>query len=125
MEAEAVINALGALAQETRLAIFRLLVQAGPEGRAAGAIAEALRVPLVTLSFHLQQLKQARLVRAQRKGTSIIYAANYATMNELMHYLTENCCGGRPELCAETSARSEAQALPLASDACCERSQVK
>ena len=125
MEAEAVINVLGALAQETRLAIFRLLVQAGPEGRAAGVIAESLRVPLATLSFHLQQLKQARLVRAQRKGTSIIYAANYTTMNELMCYLTENCCEGRPELCAEASAGSEAQMLPLAGDDCCERSQVK
>ena len=125
MEAEAVINALSALAQETRLAIFRLLVQAGPEGRAAGVIAEALGVPLATLSFHLQQLKQARLVYAQRKGTSIIYAANYATMNELMHYLTEHCCEGRPELCSEVDVRSEAQTLPLTSDDCYERSQVK
>jgi DNA-binding transcriptional ArsR family regulator len=101
MKAEEAIAVLSALAQETRLAIFRLLVEAGPEGRAAGLIAETLHVPLPTLSFHLQQLKQVQLVRAQRKGTSVIYAANYATMNELMRYLTENCCGGRPELCAE------------------------
>jgi ArsR family transcriptional regulator, arsenate/arsenite/antimonite-responsive transcriptional repressor len=125
METEAAINALGALAQETRLAVFRLLVQAGPEGRAAGVIAELLRVPLATLSFHLQQLNQARLVRAQRRGTSIIYAANYTTMNELMRYLTEHCCEGRPEICYEVEARSEAQTLPLTSEDCCERSQVK
>lgn len=72
MEIETVIIALGALAQETRLTIFRLLVQAGPEGKAAGYIAERLGVPLATLSFHLQQLKQARLVNARRKGTSML-----------------------------------------------------
>jgi DNA-binding transcriptional ArsR family regulator len=96
MQAQAVIRALGALAQEHRLAAFRLLVQAGPAGLAAGAIAEAIGVPASSMSFHLAQLTNAGLVTQQRRSRSIIYAADFAAMNQLMGYLTENCCGGEP-----------------------------
>lgn len=94
METKEVLDALSALAQETRLAIFRLLVEAGPEGRPAGQIAEALGVPPATLSFHLAQLSHAGLVRPRRESRSIIYAADFARMNGLVAFLTENCCGG-------------------------------
>jgi ArsR family transcriptional regulator len=88
------IAALGALAQEHRLALFRLLVQAGAEGLAAGAVAEALGVPNSSLSFHLAQLRRAGLVRQSRRGRSLIYSADYGAMNALISYLMENCCGG-------------------------------
>jgi len=91
--------ALGALAQETRLDIFRLLVQKGPEGLPAGEIGERLGQPSPTLSFHLNQLRFAGLVSSRRASRSIIYSANFKAMNDLLAYLTENCCGGRPELC--------------------------
>jgi len=94
METSQAIAALGALAQETRLAIFRLLVERGPEGLAAGAIAERLRIPAATLSFHLAQLGHAGLVAPRRESRSLIYSANFANMNALVAYLTENCCGG-------------------------------
>lgn len=94
MQPQSTIKALAALAQEHRLAAFRLLVQAGPEGLAAGAIADALDVPASSMSFHLAQLAHAGLVSQQRRSRSIIYAADYAAMNGLMAYLTENCCGG-------------------------------
>jgi ArsR family transcriptional regulator, arsenate/arsenite/antimonite-responsive transcriptional repressor len=96
MNPELVIRALGALAQEHRLAAFRLLVQAGTEGMAAGAIAERLGVPASSMSFHLAQLGHAGLVTQRRESRSIIYAADYAAMNQLMGYLTENCCAGVP-----------------------------
>lgn len=96
MESANVIRALGALAQEHRLATFRLLVQAGEDGMAAGAIAETLGVPPSSMSFHLAQLANAGLITSQRRSRSIIYAADYAAMNQLMGYLTENCCGGVP-----------------------------
>lgn len=89
-----VIRALGALAQEHRLAAFRLLVQAGAVGMAAGTIAERLGVPASSMSFHLAQLGHAGLVSQRRESRSIIYAADYAAMGGLMGYLTENCCGG-------------------------------
>ncbi len=92
---EAAIAALGALAQEARLGIFRLLVQAGPDGMPAGRIGEALGLPAATLSFHLNQLKQAGLVTCRRDGRSLIYAGSFATVNALLGYLTENCCGGQ------------------------------
>jgi ArsR family transcriptional regulator, arsenate/arsenite/antimonite-responsive transcriptional repressor len=92
--------ALGALAQETRLDIFRLLVQKGPEGLPAGEIGERLGQPSPTLSFHLNQLRFAGLVSSRRASRSIIYSANFKAMNDLLAYLTENCCGGRPEICA-------------------------
>lgn len=94
MEPGPVIRALGALAQEHRLAVFRLLVQAGPDGMPAGALAEALAVPASSMSFHLAQLANAGLVSQRRQSRSIIYAADYAAMNGLVAYLMENCCGG-------------------------------
>lgn len=94
MESGEVIRALSALAQEHRLAAFRLLVQAGPDGVAAGALAEKLDVPPSSMSFHLAQLANAGLVTQRRESRSIIYSADYAAMNGLMGYLTENCCGG-------------------------------
>ena len=92
------IAALGALAQETRLALFRLLVTCGPEGLAAGAIGEKLGVPPSSLSFHLQELVHAGLITQRRLSRNLIYSAEYGRMNELLLYLTENCCG-RGEAC--------------------------
>ena len=92
----AAIAALAALAQESRLAVFRLLVQTGPEGMAATKIAEALAIAPSSLSFHLKELAHADLVTASKAGRSIIYAANYAGMNGLLAFLTENCCAGAP-----------------------------
>jgi DNA-binding transcriptional ArsR family regulator len=94
MDSVAVIDALGALAQEHRLALFRLLVQAGEHGMPAGAIADALGVPNSSLSFHLAQLTNAGLIRQERQSRSLIYSADYAAMNDLVGYLMENCCGG-------------------------------
>lgn len=99
MDSAKAIGALGALAQEHRLELFRLLVQAGSDGMAAGAIAEALGVPNSSLSFHLAQLSRAGLVRQERRHRSIIYRADYEAMNALVGYLMENCCGGAQ--CAE------------------------
>ena len=96
MQSHSAVRALAALAQEHRLAVYRLLVQAGPEGMAAGAIAEALAVPPSSMSFHLAQLANAGLVTQQRRSRSIVYSADYVAMNRLMGYLTENCCGGEP-----------------------------
>ncbi|MGH6841212.1 MAG: ArsR/SmtB family transcription factor [Methylocella sp.] len=94
MEKLAAIAALAALAQESRLDIFRLLVQAGPDGLPAGQIGERLGLPSATLSFHLNQLRHAGLVTFRRESRSLIYAAEYAAMNGLLAYLTENCCQG-------------------------------
>jgi DNA-binding transcriptional ArsR family regulator len=91
---EKAIRALAALAQEHRLAAFRLLVQAGNDGLAAGALADRLGVPASSMSFHLAQLTNAGLIRQRRQSRSLIYTADYAAMNALMGYLTENCCGG-------------------------------
>lgn len=102
METTAVLASLSALAHETRLAAFRRLVQRGPAGMAAGAIAEALDVPAPTLSFHLAALERAGLVASRREGRSVVYAADYATMEALLAYLTENCCADGA--CAPTSA---------------------
>src|SRR5580658_5978273 len=99
-----VIGALGALAQETRLDIFRLLVQKGPEGLPAGEIGTRLGQPSPTMSFHLNQLRFAGLVSSRRESRSIIYSANFKAISDLLTYLTENCCGGRPELCAPEAA---------------------
>jgi ArsR family transcriptional regulator, arsenate/arsenite/antimonite-responsive transcriptional repressor len=100
MEKENVIAALAALAQDNRLDVFRLLVQAGPEGMPAGQVATALGQPPNTLSFHFDRLRNAGLVSVRREGRSLIYAARFETMNALLGYLTENCCQGAPELCA-------------------------
>lgn len=94
MDAGSAIVTLGALAQEHRLALFRLLVQAGEDGMAAGAIADALGVPGSSLSFHLAQLSRAGLIVQRRQHRSLIYSADYAHMNALLGYLMENCCAG-------------------------------
>lgn len=93
MNASEAVNALGALSQEHRLSIFRLLVQAGKDGMAAGAIADALGVPNSSLSFHLAHLTRAGLIAQERQSRSLIYRADYRTMNALVGYLMENCCG--------------------------------
>jgi ArsR family transcriptional regulator, arsenate/arsenite/antimonite-responsive transcriptional repressor len=102
MQTTQAIDALGALAQDTRLKIFRLLVQRGPEGLTAGVIAERLGVPPATLSFHLQQLMHAGLTGQRRESRSLIYSANFETMHALLAYLTENCCSEDPASCAPT-----------------------
>ena len=94
MKADSAIQALSALAQEHRLALFRLLVQAGDKGMAAGAIAGKLGVPNSSLSFHLAQLRTAGLILQERQHRSLIYRANYPAMNALLGYLTQNCCAG-------------------------------
>ena len=88
--------ASAALAQDNRLDVFRLLVQAGPEGMPAGAVAEALELAPNTLTFHFDRLRMAGLVTSRREGRSVIYAAQYQKMNALIAFLTENCCGGAP-----------------------------
>jgi DNA-binding transcriptional ArsR family regulator len=104
MKKSSVITALGALAQETRLDVFRLLVQKGPEGMPAGELGQRLAQPSPTLSFHLNHLRFAGLVTSRRMSRSIIYTANFKAMTELLAYLTENCCGGQSELCAPAVA---------------------
>jgi DNA-binding transcriptional ArsR family regulator len=96
------VGALAALAQETRLAAFRLLVEAGPEGVPAGRIAQALDVAPATLSFHLKELARARLVHARPEGRFVIYSADFDRMAALMTFLTRNCCKGMPGECLET-----------------------
>lgn len=95
MELNTAVEALAALAQDSRLQAYRLLVQAGPEGLAASELAERLGVPANTLSFHLRTLSHADLVLARQEGRFIYYSANYRQMNALLDFLTENCCGGR------------------------------
>ncbi|MGH0033069.1 MAG: ArsR/SmtB family transcription factor [Myxococcota bacterium] len=94
MEKQDAISALAALAHETRLDVFRLLVQAGGEGLPAGALSGELGVPAATLSFHLKELKNAGVVRCRREGRSLIYRADFQAMNALLGFLTENCCQG-------------------------------
>jgi len=100
METSSYVPALAALAQENRLEVFRLLVQAGEKGLAVGEIAGQLKIAGPTLSFHLAQLKHAGLVTVQREGRSLIYAANYESMNALMAFLTDNCCQGSSKTCS-------------------------
>lgn len=100
MKVEAAVEALGALAQESRLAIFRLLVRQGQEGMAAGAIGERLGIAPATLSFHLKALTQAGLVKARPESRFVIYSANYREMDRLIAYLTEHCCAGDATQCA-------------------------
>jgi ArsR family transcriptional regulator, arsenate/arsenite/antimonite-responsive transcriptional repressor len=110
MEKHNVVTALAALAQDNRLDVFRLLVQAGPEGMAAGAVATALDLAPNTLTFHFDRLRQAGLVTVRREGRSMIYAARFDTMNELLGFLTENCRGGEPEKCAPAAVCKPARA---------------
>lgn len=104
MEIKDAVAALAALAQETRLAIFRLLVQRGPEGLTAGKIGETLGLPPATLSFHLKELSHAGLISAEQQGRYINYRAHFDGMNALLGFLTENCCGGQP--CAPAASSS-------------------
>lgn len=94
MEKKKIISALAALAQESRLAVFRALVQAGPSGLAAGKISEMTGIAPSSLSFHLKELLHADLVNSRSEGRFIIYSAQFSTMNQLLAYLTENCCAG-------------------------------
>jgi|SRR5580700_5922082 ArsR family transcriptional regulator len=100
METIDAVTALAALAQENRLEVFRLLVQAGPDGMAAGHVAERLGLAPNTLTFHFDRLRTAGLVTVRRDGRSMIYATRFETMNELLAFLTENCCQGAAEACA-------------------------
>lgn len=104
MKTKSALSALGALAQETRLAAFRLLVRAGPGGLPAGQVAEGIGVPPATLSFHLKELARAGLVRSHRESRQIIYAVDFAGMQGLLGFLTEDCCQGHPEVCAPVAA---------------------
>ncbi len=104
MDEPSAVKALSALAQESRIAAFRLLVRAGPDGMAAGAIARALDVPHNTLSAHLSILGNAGLVESRRAGRSVIYAVNYNGTRDLLAYLMEECCRGAPEVCAPALA---------------------
>lgn len=99
MEPKEALTALSALAQETRLAIFRRLITMGLEGESAGAIADALEIPAPTLSFHLKELEHAGLTTTRRDGRSVIHAARYDGMRDLLGFLMRDCCGGRPEIC--------------------------
>ncbi len=105
MDSNSVVRALAALAQATRLGIFRKLVQAGFGGMAAGKIGEVLGIPQATLSFHLKELVHAGLIAARPQGRYIYYSANYSAMSELMAYLGDHCCNGNPELCLPAAAR--------------------
>lgn len=100
MEIDSAIESLSALAHEGRLATFRMLVQAGPEGLAAGEIARRLHMPPNSLSANLKVLSHAGLLASRRDGRSIIYSARYDQMTQLLGYLMEDCCGGSPEICA-------------------------
>jgi ArsR family transcriptional regulator len=99
MKIDSAVTALAALAQETRLSIFRLLVEAGPEGISAGRIGETLEVPAATLSFHLKELARAGLVSTRQERQFIYYAVDFERMADLMTFLTQNCCRGMPEKC--------------------------
>lgn len=99
MKPAQVVKALAALAQPTRLAIYRLLVASGPGGMAAGEVAARLKVAPATLSFHFRTLSHAGLLDSRQEGRFIYYAANFTVMNGMVAYLTENCCGGNPEAC--------------------------
>ena len=112
MEAIEAVAALAALAQTTRLDVFRLLVRAGPDGLPAGQIGEQLGLPATTLSFHLNLLRQAGLVTNRRAGRSLIYSAGFTTMNRLIGYLTENCCQGDPAACGLPAAVCAPAAQP-------------
>lgn len=108
MDTKEAVTALAALAQPTRLSVFRLLVEAGPQGLPAGRIGESLGIAPATLSFHLKELSHADLVDARTEGRFIFYAANFSVMNGLVQFLTDNCCGGQP--CCDVPAQSLAPA---------------
>jgi ArsR family transcriptional regulator len=108
MDGRQALAGFAALSQQTRLAIVRLLVRAGPKGVPAGSVAEAVRVSASNVSFHLKELERAGLIEARREARSIIYSANYDTLRGLIDFLMKDCCGGRPEICG-----------PAPADLCC------
>ncbi len=108
MEIKSAVTALAALAQETRLAAYRVLVAAGEQGLPAGEIAAQLGVPPATLSFHLKELAHAGLVTSRNEGRFVIYAADYVVMTGLIGFLSEECCAGRPELCLPAARPAKA-----------------
>jgi DNA-binding transcriptional ArsR family regulator len=110
MEKIDAVTALAALAQDNRLDVFRLLVEAGPEGLPAGEVAQALGLAPNTLTFHFDRLRAAGLITVRREGRSMIYAARFETMNELLGYLTENCCGGAADKCVPIARCAPAKA---------------
>ena len=116
MEKSNAVVVLAALAQDNRLDVYRLLVQAGPDGLPAGQVAAALKLAPNTLTFHFDRLRGAGLVSVRRDGRSMIYAARYDTMNALLAYLTENCCKGAPDTCLPAAvgkaARSKRAKIP-------------
>lgn len=99
MDTQAAVPALAALAQESRLSVFRRLVAMGPEGACPGALGEYLDIPAATLSFHLRTLQQAGLIEADRRGRFIHYRANFPAMRDLLDFLSRDCCGGDPSQC--------------------------
>jgi len=109
MQTNKVIAALAALAQESRLAVFRLLVQEGPAGMAATKISEQIGIPASSLSFHLKEMFHANLVTSRQEGRFVIYSANFETMSGLIGFLTDNCCGGNPctPVCPTTCSTTE------------------
>lgn len=110
MQTKEAIQALAALAQESRLAVFRLLVRSGPEGMAASRIAAEIGIAPSSLSFHLKELAYAGLVNSRQEGRFIIYAANYETMTALMGFLMESCCSGSPCVVANVPGQNSARA---------------
>ncbi len=112
METIDAVTALAALAQDNRLDVFRLLVQAGPDGLPAGSVAHELGLAPNTLTFHFDRLRQAGLVTVRRDGRSMIYAARFEVMTDLLGFLTDNCCGGKPELCAPTVCKPATKTKP-------------
>ena len=111
MKKQQAVAVLAALAQDNRLDVFRLLVEAGPDGMPAGHIAASLRLPPSALTFHLDRLRECGLVTVRRDGRSMIYAARYEAMNALVAYLTDHCCQGRPELCAPKPGKTQRKKL--------------
>jgi len=107
MDNPSAVKIFAALAQESRLGLFRLLVEAGPEGLSAGNIAEQLGLPSSTLSFHLKELAHAGVVQSRQAGRFVYYSADFATMNALLGFLTENCCGGQPQACCAPLAQKQ------------------
>ncbi|MBB3760358.1 ArsR/SmtB family transcription factor [Xanthomonas arboricola] len=99
MKDDSAVAALSALAHTDRLAAFRMLVRAGPDGMPSGEIAERLTIPPTRMSFHLATLERARLLRSWRDGRRVLYAASYEDMRQLLSFLTEDCCSGNPEIC--------------------------
>lgn len=112
METKTAVTALAALAQDSRLAIFRLLVQIGPEGLPAGRIGETLGIPPSSLTFHMKELSHANLVKSRQESRYVIYSANYEAMNELLAFLMENCCGGAPCLATSVPENPSSQENP-------------